>query len=84
MTILERDVGLTGGQRAVRRADDAAARCELLNAVGAPAGDTRNGEHGRVEIFRNAKHLIDEPGIKIDVGAYYFLVPRNFMERVRS
>ena len=68
MAVLERDVGLTGGQRTVRRADDAAARCELLDAVGAPAGDAGNGK--------------DEPGIKIDVGAYYFLVPRNFMERV--
>ena len=50
MAVLERDVGLTGGQRAIRRADDAAARCELLDAVGAPAGDARNGEHGRVAV----------------------------------
>ena len=82
MAVLERDVGLTGGQRAVRRADDAMRAEELFHAVRRPAGHAGDGEHGRVEILRNAEHLIDKSGIKIDVGAYYFLVPRNFMECV--
>ena len=56
--------------RFVSRADDLVYVDELLNTVGAPAGDTGDCEHRCKEFFRQIKHGVYETAVEIDIRAY--------------
>ena len=59
--------------RFVSRADDLVYVDELLNTVGAPAGDTGDCEHRCKEFFRQIKHGVYETAVEIDIRAYTFI-----------
>ena len=56
--------------RFVSRADDLVYVDELLDTVGAPAGDTGDCEHRCKEFFRQIKHGVYETAVEIDIRAY--------------
>ncbi len=44
-------------------------RDQLLDPVGAPSDRTRYGEHGGEELPGYPQHVVEEPAVKVDVGA---------------
>ena len=72
-SLLRRHVGVLLGDRLIGGADDFAVVDELLNAVGAPAGDAGYGKEGGEEFFGEIEHAVDEAGVKVDVGADAFV-----------
>ena len=43
---------------------------DLLDAVGAPAGDTGGGEERREHVLWDAQHGVDQTGVHVHVGAH--------------
>ena len=67
--LLHGDIRLVGGDGAVGRAHDPVAGDYLLNAVGAPAGNTGGGKQRREHLLRDAQHGVHQSGVHIHVGA---------------
>jgi len=68
------DIGHLFDGGAVGRAHDAVAGRDLLDAVGAPAGDAGAGENRRVHVLGDVQHAVHKTGIHIDVCAHRHLL----------
>ena len=68
--LLHGHIVLVGGHGAVGRAHDPVAGDHLLDAVGAPAGDTGGGEQRREHLLGDAQHGVHQTGVHIHVGAH--------------
>ena len=64
------DIRLVGGDGTVGRAHDPVAGDHLLDAVGAPAGNTGGGEQRREHLLRDAQHGIHQAGVHIHIGTH--------------
>ena len=53
--------------RLVCRTDDPFSGADLLDAVRAPTGDSRDCEKRRIKFRRNAQHSVDKPRIKVNI-----------------
>ncbi len=60
LSIFQRNVFALGTNIFVCRTIDSSARHHFLDAVRAPAGNSRNGKKRRVKLARNVEHRIDE------------------------
>ena len=67
-TLFKRDIFARFHDACIGRADDLVHIDKLLQPVGAPADDARDGEDRGVKLERDVQHVVDKAGIEVDVG----------------